>query len=258
MSRYRYNTDIGQRNNIARERGSAAAREFTRVVETFNKVFQFKEKIGESLEADLAECGRQVKSNMENLETLTRNIEIYDQNLDKIQLNLVQLKDDEKRIKMDYDSLLRGIADQSELVESHDYAESEASSTPSSRESLRDRRQNFLKKLDEDFNHMDQELASIEKLSRELVQARGEISNKKEEAFNRKSTLEETSTELRSAVTRIELELENSLKEEEILLNEFFNLVENVENCLELKEETDQVLFTSLTASETKAQTLSK
>lgn len=258
MSRYRYNTDIGQRNTIARERGSAAAREFTRVVETFNKVLQFKEKIGESLEADLAECGRQVKSNMENLETLTRNIEIYNQNLDKIQANLEQLKEDEKRIKLDYDSLLHGIADQSVLEDSQGNAENETSTGPLSRESLRERRQNFLKKLDEDFNRMDQELASIEKMSRELVQARGEISGKKEAALTRKATLEETSGELRSDVSRIELELENSLKEEEILLNEFFGLVENVESCLELKEETDQVLFTSLTASETKPKTLAE
>jgi chromosome segregation ATPase len=256
MNRYRYNTDIGQRNTLAREKGSAAAREFTRVVETFNKVLQFKEKIGESLEADLAECGRQVKSNMENLETLTRNIEIYDQNLAKIQLNLEQLKQDEKRIKLDYNSLLHGIAHQSELEEPQGNAENETTTGSLSRESLRERRQNFLQKLDEDFDRMDQELVSIEKLSRELVQARGEISSKKEDALNKKNTWEKTSRELSSDVSRIELELENSLKEEEILLNEFFGLIENVENCLELKEETDQVLFTSLTASETKPQTL--
>ncbi len=166
--------------------------------------------------------------------------------------NLEQLKDDEKRIKQDYDSLLHGIADQSELEGSKDNAENETTTGPLSRESLRERRQNFLKKLDEDFNQMDQELATIEKMSRELVQARGEISSKKEDALNRKANLEETSGGLRSDVSRIELELQNSLKEEEILLDEFFSLIENVENCLELKEETDQVLFTSLTASETK------
>ena len=100
---------------------------------------------------------------------------------------------------------------------------------------------------------MDDELASIEKLSRELVQARAEISVKKEDAVGKEATLEKTSSELRTDVSRIELELENSIKEEEILLNEFFGLIENVENCLELKEETDQVLFTSLTASETES-----
>jgi chromosome segregation ATPase len=252
MSRYRYNTDIGQRNTIARERGSAAAREFARVVETFNKVLQFKEKIGESLEADLAECGRQVKSNTENLETLTRNIEIYNQNLDKIHENLEQLSNDEKRIKQDYESLLHGMSDQPDLEESKKKEENETAQGSLSHESLRERRQNFLKKLDEDFNRMDQELANIEKMSRELVQARGEISTKKAEALTRKATLEETSGKLRADVSRIELELQNSLKEEEILLDEFFSLIENVENCLELKEETDQVLFTSLTASDTK------
>lgn len=253
MDRYRYNTDIGQRNSVAREKGSAAAKEFSRVVETFNKVLQFKDKIGESLEADLAECGRQVKSTMENLETLTRNVEIYDQNLDKIQINLDQLHEDEKRIKLDYNALLQGMAEQSELAESQGNAESESTTRSLSRESLRERRQSFLKKLDEDFDHMDKELASIEKLSMELVQARGEISSKKEDALNKKDTWENTSIELSADVSRIELELENSIKEEEILLNEFYDLIQNVGNCLAFNEETDQVLISSLTVSETKS-----
>ena len=54
-------------------------------------------------------------------------------------------------------------------------------------------------------------------------------------------------------VSRIELELENSLKEEEILLNEFYDLIQNVGNCLAFNEETDQVLITSLNLSETKS-----
>ena len=39
------------------------------------------------------------------------------------------------------------------------------------------------------------------------------------------------------------------MQEEEILLNEFFKLISNVENSVDLSEETDRVLFTSLTAS---------
>lgn len=250
-ARFRYNSDIVEKNNVARERGAAAAREFSRVVETFNKVLEYKEKIGMSLEEELAGCGRQVKSNRENLQVLEHNVEIYNQNLEKITNNLENLQNQETKIKQDYDTFLRGLGTRgiAENSDSESSQENEASSAKPSRESLMERRQGYLQKLDENFTKMEKELLDIEKLMRELVQARSEISLKKEEAIKHKEILDDNESKLRAEVGRIERELETSLQEEEILLNEFFKLISNVENSVDLSEETDRVLFTSLTAS---------
>ena len=50
MSEYDMNGNVASENSAARERGASVAREYERVVNTFNKVLLFKEKIRLSVE----------------------------------------------------------------------------------------------------------------------------------------------------------------------------------------------------------------
>ncbi|NIQ01502.1 MAG: hypothetical protein GWM98_07465 [Nitrospinaceae bacterium] len=102
------NTQIGQDNVGARERGGLTARELTRVVETFNKVLEYKERIRESLEEELGLLAKQTKENLERLKILGRNLEIYEQNMDKIASNLDALDHQEIQVKEKYENLLHG------------------------------------------------------------------------------------------------------------------------------------------------------
>ena len=45
MSEYNINGNVASENSAARERGASVAREYERVVNTFNKVLLLKEKI---------------------------------------------------------------------------------------------------------------------------------------------------------------------------------------------------------------------
>ena len=49
-------------------------------------------------------------------------------------------------------------------------------------------------------------------------------------------------------------ELENSIQSERILVDEFTKIIKNVENCVSLTDNIDQVLFSSLDEAETPAQ----
>ena len=241
-------SEITQENLTIRERGNSSAHEYSRVVETFKKVLDYKEKFRNSLEEKLSAIGKEVNGNVENLETLLRNIDIYDQNIDKISSNVGNLYSEESSIKAQYEELLNGSA-----VEGADPIEKNQEDQEGSRELLIQRRRNYLDNLDKSFKRLDGELFSIEKLRAELTNARGEILVKKDAAQKKIRLLEEAGKKLLDEVKRIEAELESSIKEEGLLIKEFKVLVGKVENSLEISDEMDHILFTHLTAAESRS-----
>ncbi len=250
MTDFEPSSQISQDNSAIRERGISSAREYSRVVETFSRVLQYKETFRLSIERKLNSIGQQVKDNIENLETLMRNIDIYSQNIDKISNNLGQLQTEENSIKERYEELLNGstsidqILDDDNAHDSQDLADSRAY--------LIQRRRNYLESLDQSFKRLDGELYSIDKLRSELTRARDEILIKKDEAQKQMKALEENGVRLLDDVKRIEMELEASVDEERLLINEFNRLVNGTEKTLEISDEIDHILFTYLTAAESK------
>jgi chromosome segregation ATPase len=242
---------ISQDNIGIRERGISSVREYSRVVETFSRVLQYKESFRLSIESKLSSIGKQVKDNIDNLETLMRNINIYKQNIDKISNNLGQLQAEEHSIKSRYEELLNGSTSMEPLLIGEDKNNDDLDSADS-REYLIQRRRSYLENLDQNFKRLDGELFSIEKLRSELTRARSEILIKKDEAEKQMQTLEEKGGRHLEDVKRIEIELESSIDEERLLVNEFKRLVNGAERTLEINQEIDHILFTYLTADESK------
>ena len=241
-------SEITKENLTIRERGNSSAHEYSRVVETFKNVLDYKDKFRNSLEEKLSAIGKEVNGNVENLETLLRNIDIYDQNIDKISSNVGNLYSEESSIKAQYEELLKGsVAGGEESVEIN------REDQEGSRELLIQRRRSYLDNLDKSFKRLDSELFSIEKLRAELTNARGEILVKKDGAQKKIRILEEAGKKLLDEVKRIEAELESSIKEEGLLIKEFKVLVGKVESSLEISDEMDHILFTHLTAAESRS-----
>ena len=251
MTDFDRSPQISQDNVAIGERGISSAREYSRVVETFSRVLQYKESFRLSIESKLNTIGQQVKDNIDNLETLMRNINIYKQNIDKISNNLGQLETAESSIKARYEELLNGSTTMDPLLMDDDRNNDDLDPADS-REYLIQRRRSYLENLDQSFKHLDGELFSIEKLHSELTRARSEILIKKDEAEKQMRTLEENGGRYLEDVRRIEKELESSIDEERLLVNEFKRLVNGSERNLEINDEVDHILFTYLTADESK------
>ena len=66
MPEFNNSSQISQDNLSIRERGVSSAREYSRIVEIFDRVLQYKEKFRMSIEGQLASIGKQVKENIEN------------------------------------------------------------------------------------------------------------------------------------------------------------------------------------------------
>jgi chromosome segregation ATPase len=243
--------EITQENLTIRERGNSSAHEYSRIVETFKKVLDYKEKFRNSLEEKLSAIGTKVNGNVENLETLLRNMDIYDQNIDKISSNVGNLYSEESSIKAQYEELLSGSA--VEGTDPTDPKEKNEEDQEGSRELLIQRRRSYLDNLDKSFKRLDSDLFSIEKLRAELTNARGEILVKKDGAQKKIRLLEEAGKKLLDEVKYIESELESSIKEEGLLIKEFKVLVGKVESSLEISDEMDHILFTHLTAAESRS-----
>ena len=249
MPEFNSSSQISQDNFSVREGGVSSAREYSRVVETFSRVLEYKEKFRMSIEGQLASLGKQVKENIENLETLMRNIDIYVQNIDKISNNLAQLQTEENSIKIRYEELLSG---STELDSIGGDKNNDDLDSAGSREYLIQRRRNYLETLDKSFERLDGELFSIEKLRSELTRVRREILVKRDGARKKINILEENGVRLLEDVKRVEMELESSINEEELLITEFKRLVNGAERTLEISDEIDHILFTYLTAAESK------
>ena len=241
-------SEITQENLTIRERGNSSAHEYSRVVETFKNVLDYKDKFRNSLEEKLSAIGKEVNGNVENLETLLRNIHIYDQNIDKISSNVGNLYSEESSIKAQYEELLKG-----SVARGEESVEINREDQEGSRELLIQRRRSYLDNLDKSFKRLDSELFSIEKLRAELTNARGEILVKKDGAQKKIRLLEEAGKKLLDEVKRIEAELESSIKEEGLLIKEFKVLVGKVESSLEISDEMDHILFAHLTAAESRS-----
>jgi chromosome segregation ATPase len=252
MSEFNISSQVSQDNLLIRERGISSAREYSRIIETFNRVLEYKESFRISIERKLDSIGNQVKGNIENLETLMRNIDIYEQNIDKISNNLGQLKNEETSIKARYEELLTGSSAFDPIPLNSSENDNGNPDSAGSREFLIQRRRNYLENLDKSFKRLDGELFSIEKLRSELSRARGEILVKKDEAQKKMVVLEDNGSRLLEEVKRIEMELESSINEERLLVNECKRLVGGAERTLEISDEIDHILFTYLTASESK------
>ena len=240
---------IAQKNLMIRDLANSSNHDYSRVVESFNKVLVYKERFRISLEDKLGFILKEVNGNVENLETLMRNIEIYDQNIDKISSNLDDLFSEESSIKAKYEDLLNGSSKESLNFDSS--SEKTSEDLDGSRELLIQRRRNYLENLDKIFKRLDTELFLIEKLRSELTHARGEILEKKDEAQKKIHILEETGKSLLGEVKQIEVELESSVKEEDQLIKEFKVLLEKIETSIEINEEIDHILLTYLTTAET-------
>jgi len=242
-------SEVAQKNLMIRDCANSSTHNYSSLVESFNKALKYKEKFRISLEGKLSSIGKEVNGNLENLETLFRNIDIYDQNIDKISSNLDGLFSEETSIKNKYEELLNGSSKESLSFDSS--SEKSSEDLDGSRELLIQRRQNYLENLDKIFKRLDTELFLIEKLRAELTHARGEILEKKDEAQKKIHILEETGKSLLEEVKRIEVELESSVKEEDQLIKEFKVLLEKIETSIEISEEIDHILLACLTTSDT-------
>ena len=244
------NNNIANENSAARERGSSVAREYERVITIFNKVLSFKEKVRLESELRIRELGNHLKINIDKLNTLDRNIEIYDDNILKIANNLEDLLAEEASVKEKYNRLLQG--EQISMVGvSIDFVEApdkEISGIEPSTENLIQQRHHYLDNLSSSFQILDNDLNALNSLQSEMITARSEIFEKKEIALEQKAELMKNGHALREDMESLETHLEISVKEEEVLTLEYALLINKVESCIVIGEDIDRVLFASLTA----------
>tara|TARA_B100000749_G_scaffold127251_1_gene97709 strand:+ start:1879 stop:2628 length:750 start_codon:yes stop_codon:yes gene_type:complete len=244
------NGNVASENSAARERGASVAREFERVVSTFNKVLLFKEKVRLSIEYRISELESSLVRNEGQLDILLRNLKIYELNISKIADNLEELLSEETSIKEKYNNLLQGASMDTvsvTAVDDESVEEKSGQASGSSAENLIQQRYHFLDNLNFSFQKLDNDLQSISSLQTEMLNARSKIFEKKEQALEKKVVLEENGSALKEECEKLESDLEISVREEEVLTLEYAQLINKVEGSIVLSDDIDRILFSSLT-----------
>ena len=250
MSESNMNENVASENSAARERGASVAREFERVVSTFNKVLSLKEKVRLSIEYRISELESSLVRNEGQLDILLRNLKIYELNISKIADNLEELLSEETSIKEKYNNLLQGASMDTvsvTAVDDESVEEKSGQASGSSAENLIQQRYHFLDNLNFSFQKLDNDLQSISSLQTEMLNARSKIFEKKEQALEKKVVLEENGSALKEECEKLESDLEISVREEEVLTLEYVQLINKVEGSIVLSDDIDRILFSSLT-----------
>ena len=250
MSESNMNGNVASENSAARERGASVAREYERVVSTFNKVLLFKEKVRLSIEYRISELESSLVRNEGQLDILLRNLKIYELNISKIADNLEELLSEETSIKEKYNNLLQGASMDTvsvTAVDDESVEEKSGQASGSSAENLIQQRYHFLDNLNFSFQKLDNDLQSISSLQTEMLNARSKIFEKKEQALEKKVVLEENGSALKEECEKLESDLEISVREEEVLTLEYVQLINKVEGSIVLSDDIDRILFSSLT-----------
>jgi len=253
VNEHNMNGNVASENSAARERGASVAREYERVVNTFNKVLLFKERVRLALEHRIGELESYSARNEEQLGTLSRNIEIYELNISRSVENLEDLLIKETRIKDKYNNLLQGVSMGTvgvTAVEEESVEEKSLQERGPSTENLIQQRHHFLDNLNSSFQKLDNDLQSISLLQTEMQNARSEILEKKEQALEKKIILDENRRDLEEEREQLESDLEISVKEEEALTLEYAQLINKVEGSIVLGDDIDRILFSYLSTVE--------
>ena len=253
MSESGVNGNIAMENSAARERGASVAREYERVVNTFNKVLLFKEKVRLSIEYRIIELKNSLANNAGQLSILSRNLEIYELNISKIADHLDELLFEESSIKEKYNNLLQGASiDMVGVAAVDDKSVEEKGSQESgtSTENLIQQRYHFIDNLNFSFQKLDDDLKSVSLLQTEMRNTRSKIFEKKVQALEKKVVLDQNSRELEGECEKLESDLEISVKEEEVLTLEYAQLINKVEGSIVLGDDIDRILFSSLTTGD--------
>lgn len=252
----RKDSKIQEENIAVREKGLLIVREFDRVIRTFNKVLKYKDECAKSMEAELRELVKSLQENLDSQNAIDRNFEIYDSNIEKVLLNLQHVEGEERTHSGKYERLLKGVGIEAENQDPETSSAPDAVPADNDKddldtlEILRNRRESFLKNLSQEFESLEEKLGSINKLRKELEESRNEIREKKAHSLEKKEALEEEGKKLLNEVGRLEKELEITVLEEKNLIEESVKMIKQVEISLELDEQIDHVLFSSLTLAE--------
>jgi len=236
-------SDLG--NSQVRELASRTAREFDRLVGVFNKALTFKDRNRTRLQAALTRRTEQIRNNFNSLQTVLKNIELYDQNLRKINLAVVHLQQKEVLVKNKYQTLLHG-ATRDELIEEVEGDVSERIT----REKLVQRRRMFLNELDKTFCSLEEELLTIETYKKEMLSTQAQLIQRRDKAIHLQVILEEKRKLYNAELKNLEATLMNSVEEENALIQILQERVEKIKAQLDLPEDVDQKLFSFLASLE--------
>lgn len=239
-------SDMQSVNRALQDKGGSVLREFTRVVNAFSKALDQKDRKRESIKYKLEDLFGRIQNAAQKLETVVRNIEIYRQNNDKIAVALDNLAEREELIKDQFEKLMA----------TPRFERDESAGDPgrqggmSLRENLVWKRKQFLDGLDGIFRKLEEELAVIEGVRKEMERARMEIAIKNEESLETKLYLENQRAQLLQEVKTLQGELDGSVQQEMVLIREFDRIVNGVESQVEIGQEADRTLLSVLAESE--------
>ncbi|MFQ5672292.1 MAG: hypothetical protein ACE5G9_04300 [Nitrospinales bacterium] len=253
---------IARENSKIREEGRSLARETENVVNTFDRVLQFQENRRLSLLARIDELKKTRQEHLSQIKTLTDNIAIYDENTSKTSHAREQLVEREKLIKENYEKMLAGalMPKAIELLKPEKLSggvvldikkkPSPTSGEASEYDALILRRKNYLESLDSAFRKFEEDLFHIDEVRKNLFNAQKEIDREKEKALNTKTTLESNSKSLAKKQKKLEEELNLSIQQEDILLQEYRTVIKAASSDIEISHKADELIFSLLMAAE--------
>ncbi len=235
-------------------------KDFMSLRNAFSREIDLKEKKRHSLMENIRQLDLNQVENCKKIETLDKNLRIYDKNIEELEMRLTNLTKRENWIKKNYSAIVSGsVNDPQKLL---DFGNPDSLSdtfynlfkenldihgqqAKSKLEELQTQKNKFFETLKTLLEQYDKELSAISEEIKQLNDLNEEIDTKKNNAIQLKKELNENNDTLAEQVLKDKKELEITFDEENSLIKEFQKILQRMKADINVSDITMDILFSS-------------
>lgn len=234
--------------------------DFTSLRSAFSREIDLKEKKRQSLIKNIRQLESKQSENCKKIETLDKNVQIYDNNAEEIETRLTNLTRRGNWIKKNYSGIVSGSMNNPQKLLNLDSPDSltdtfynlfkenmpvHEQQVKSKLEELKTKKEKFFDTLKNLFEQYDDELSVISKEIKHLNELSEEIETKKKNAIQLKKELHESNGVMIEQVLKDQKELEITFDEENSLIKEFQKILQRMKADINVSDITMDILFSS-------------
>lgn len=248
---------LSKLNSLKKERQKVAC-EAKEILERFDTVLEYKEKERLGLEEEISKLTSNKNEAEEKLKVLTKNILIYEVNLDEVRQRLDELENKGASVKKYYEDILTGPAanifafKEGSTVEAAGAKEAPADSNievkPDEAEpdikktELLGKKKELMEAMDSIFNKYESEIKEIEDEKNRLKSVEADILNKDEKAKKQQEILTNSLEAYSEEIKGCRENITSSIQEEIKIIEEFAKIIKNIDRAIIVSDEVKDIL----------------
>ncbi len=251
-------TNILSRLNSLKEEKQRVAGEAKELIERFDTVLGYREKERLKLEDEISKLASNKNEAEEKLKALTKNILIYEINLNEVKERLAELETKSSSVKKYYEDILtgpvsnifafkeglavEGVAAKDSAADLNIQANPSAVESDIKKTELLGKKKELMEAMNGIFGRYESEAKEIEDEKNRLNAVEDDILKKDEKAKRQREILTNSLEAYSEEIKRCRENLASSIQEETMIIEEFAKIIKNIDRAVIVSDEVRDIL----------------